>query len=276
MSALMRLAATGATALVAALISASAARAGNAPGDQANPMDILSQAVENTQAMMVGESPYKVVFIQTVEIDDGDSSEIRTIRVDTRQPQADRMELLEIDGQPASAEQKAAFLEELGDRQDESEEDSGDEDGASNRIVFSNLDTAEASMVSQAPGTMVFNVPHGTASIIPEAMADMAEHLSMQLFVDTRRADKPVIRVLRAFNEGSFKPGLIGKVKHFEMQMHLKRLSTHDLLVLDELQVSVRAKALFRKIESTQHVVYTDYEIHPPGERAGASAAGVQ
>ncbi|MDT8409328.1 MAG: hypothetical protein RQ741_06990 [Wenzhouxiangellaceae bacterium] len=262
---------------LAAWLIVSAASADEIPAtspdhSEPHPLEMLEQAIENARTMMIGQSPHKVVFRQTVASGDGADSEVRVLHVDTRKAPEDRLELVAINGQAASDLERAAYRKERQEQlaaQRAAAADDGreEEDGASVQILFGNFDITGASLLPPDPRSdddehRIFSLPHGAGAMVKGPAADMAEHMSMHVRVKTRSNVGPYIDGISVFNEKSFKPGLIGKVDRFEMDMRFAMIEDPGLLVPTEMNVSLKARALFKKIESTQRVTYTDHEVH--------------
>lgn len=266
----MSLARPLAQALAALLIATGGARA-----QTPDPLDVLEQAVANTQTLLQGEGPVDAVYLQAVETDNGDERQSRVLRIDTRKPLEDQVELVEVDGKPADAETRAAYRAERIKRIEEAREASADEDDDEEQestlsISFGNIDTHGARLISRADGTMRFELPNGAPAMTQGEAAEMAKHLTMEVEVVTTGPHAPYFGHMRAFNEESFKPGLIGKVKRFEMEFDLTLNEQPKLLLITEMNIALRARALFRKIESNQRVAYTDHQFHAVAPEGGS------
>lgn len=255
--------------------------AGSARAQQPDPLEVLEQAVANTRSMLLGQQPFEAVYLQRVASDSGDEQQSRVFRIDTRKPWEEAMELIEVDGRPADPEAREKFRAERLERIEEAraaEEDKNDPDqqDESTTISLTDLDTREARSIERQPGRLRFALPHGAAAMAKGAGAKMARHLTMEVSVVTEGHDAPWIDQMKAFNEKPFKPGLIGKIKQFQLAIDFEFNENPRLLLMTAMNLAIEARVFFRKIESRQRVAYTDHRFFAVegGEGNSAAAAG--
>ncbi|PKL96279.1 MAG: hypothetical protein CVV18_02355 [Gammaproteobacteria bacterium HGW-Gammaproteobacteria-8] len=221
----------------------------------ANPVRVLQQAVANSHAWMQVDLQRPLEYQQTVEIDDGEALRQEIRQIDERRPPEDRVRLVSVDRQ--SPDPKA--LEKFRKQQEENRKRADDDRRGS--ISFEHFDLTDARLLEHDGEQWLFEVPRAVSSMLGENNAAMAEHLRMQVEVDPAHPAGPYLTRLTVESTAAFKPGLIGKVERFRVQMNL---TLHDSgrLVMDRMDVDIRARAMFRNIESRQTVAFSGYREH--------------
>ena len=222
------------------------------------PDKLLQQAVANSRDWFRSNPQIALEYLQTIEIGDDDSLQQQVRHIDERLPPEQRITLVSIDRQPPDDTAIAKFNKQR--QQDLKSVDSDDD--RRGPISLDGFDISDARLVGQREQRLVYEVPNAVHVMIGANNAGMAEHLRMKVEVDPDHIKGPYLTRLAVESIEPFKPGLLGKVEHFRMQMDL---TLHDSgrLVMDRMDVDVRASAMFRNIETRRRVRFSDYQAHP-------------
>lgn len=233
-----------------------------------DPLALLQQAVSNSRDWIRSNPNLALEYLQTVEIDDGEALRRQVRQVDERQPPALRVTLISVNGEPPDAQALGEFRKQRerdikrARKADEKAEQDADDEDRRVSISFQDFDLSDARLLEHRSDRMVFDVPNAVRSMLGESNSGMAEHLTMQVEVDPAAEPGPYLSRLTVESSAPFKPGMIGKVERFRMQMDLQ-LHDSGRLVMDRMDVDLRARALFRDIESRQQVAFSEYLAHP-------------
>lgn len=225
----------------------------------------LEQAATNTSQWLNDVRRGRLEYRRIEHFIEGEDSERRILRVDQSKPAEQRVELLSIDGQPPDAEALAEF------RKQRSEELERQDDDGTIRLRIAGFDPEGARLIARDGNLLVFDTPNALGSILTsERLRGLAEHLEMQVTVE-RTNSGPYFKELHVFSTAPFKPGLIGKVRHFEMTLALQMLEP-DFVTTARIDSDLAARAFFRNFQTRQHVEFIGHIVHPPSpERASPS-----
>lgn len=253
--------------LFCALLSgAAAADDGSVAIDAADDeLALLQQAVANSRDWTQADPAVALEFRQIIEIDDGKLLRRQELLVDERLPPLERVSLVSVDGAEPDELALSEFRKQR--QRDIERAEQADADDRRVSISFTQFDLDDARLIEGDADRLVFAVPNALRSVLGVNNADMAKHLQMQVEVDPTAAAGPYLRRLTVESTAPFKPGLIGKVERFRMQMDLM-LHDSGRLVVERMDVDVRARALFRDIASRQQVIFTDYRAHAVAPKA--------
>lgn len=224
-----------------------------------DPLTLLRQAVANSRDWIQSDPDLALEYLQTVEIDDGEALRRQVRQVDERQPPARRVTLISVNGEVPDDSSLSDFQKQR-EREIKRAEAANEADRRVS-VSFKDFDLTDARLLERRSDRLVFEVPNAIRSMLGEDNAGMAEHLKMQVELDPGAEPGPYLTRLTVESTAPFKPGLIGKVQRFRMQMDL---ALHDSgrLVMDQMDVDLHARALFRDIKSRQHVAFSDYIAH--------------
>ena len=257
--------------LLALAPGAALAQSTSQPGPTSPPGDelaLLQQAVANSRDWIRPDPGTALEFRQIVELDDGEVLRRQERLVDERLPPLERVRLVSVDGGEPDAIALSDFRKQR-EQDIERAEQAGEEDRRVS-ISFEQFDLTDARLLERRADRVIYEVPNAVRSMLGENNAGMAEHLRMEVEVDPNAAPGPHLRRLTVESTAPFKPGMVGKVQRFFMQMDLD-LHDSGRLVMEQLDVDLKARAMFRDIESRQQVRFTDYLAHPVAVEASTA-----